>query len=351
MPSEIELSIVIPTLNEENSLPLALASLAAQREIRVEIIVADGGSQDATGRIAADAVLPVAFLQGRAGRTCQLNAGAAAARGEFIIFMHADSAFADEFALRGAIDYLRQASFASGGRLFAGHFGLRFRRSSCDHSLAYRYYESKARLNRVGCAHGDQGILIPAELFRKSGGFDESCGLLAETRFADRLRLQGSWLLVPREITTSARRFETEGMKERQTLNAVIMALAAAGRYDIVRSLPDLYREQGKSAKLDLQPLLRVLAASIAAMTAAERSDFWVRIGSYICENAWQILFFMDVLAGFRSRSRVDNNRTRFLEIYDQHFPGIFNSRVAARLAAAASRYWLRKSLRKGSYV
>ena len=67
MPSEIELSIVIPTLNEENSLPLALASLAAQREIRVEIIVADGGSQDATGRIAADAVLPAAFLKGEQG--------------------------------------------------------------------------------------------------------------------------------------------------------------------------------------------------------------------------------------------------------------------------------------------
>ena len=160
--------------------------------------------------------------------------------------------------MRGAIDYLRQASSASGGRLFAGHFGLRFRRSSSDHSLAYRYYESKARLNRAGCAHGDQGILIPAEFFRKSGGFDESCGLLAETRFADRLREQGAWLLLPREITTSARRFETEGMKERQTLNAVIMALAAADRYDIVRSLPDLYREQEKSAKLDLQPLFRV---------------------------------------------------------------------------------------------
>jgi glycosyltransferase involved in cell wall biosynthesis len=313
----------------------------------VEIIVADGGSQDATGRIAADAVLPVAFLQGRAGRTCQLNAGAAAARGEFIVFMHADSAFADEFALRGAIDFLRQASFASSGRLFAGHFGLRFRRSSCDHSLAYRYYESKARLNRSGCAHGDQGILIPAELFRKSGGFDESCGLLAETRFADRLREQGAWLLLPWEITTSTRRFETEGMKERQTLNAVIMALAAADRYDIVTSLPDLYREQGKSAKLNLQPLFQVLAGRVSALTAAERADFWAKAGSYICGNAWQILFFMDVLAGFRSRRGVDSSRTCFLEIYDRYLDGVLKSRIAARLAAAASRYLLRYRLLK----
>ncbi|MBP1727947.1 MAG: glycosyl transferase [Deltaproteobacteria bacterium] len=349
MPPDLELSIVIPTINEENSLPLALASLAAQREIRVEIIVSDGGSQDSTGRIAADAVLPAAFLTGRAGRACQLNAGAAAARGEFILFMHADSAFADASALRGAIDHLRQASAASGGRLFAGHFGLRFRRSSSDRSLAYSYYERKARLNRVGCAHGDQGILIPAELFSKSGGFDESCGLLAETRFADRLREQGAWLLLPREITTSTRRFDTEGMKERQTLNAVIMALAAADRYDIVGSLPDLYREQGKSAKLDLQPVFQALAASLSVLTAAERADFWARVGSYICGNAWQILFFMDVLAGCRCRRRVDSSRTVFLEIYDRHLDGVLKGRIAARLAAGASRYWLRYRLLKRS--
>jgi len=347
MPPEIEVSIVIPTLNEENSLPLTLASLAAQREVRAEIIVADGGSRDSTGRIAAAALLPASFLQGRAGRACQLNAGAAAARGEFILFMHADSTFVDDSALRGAIDCLRQASSAAGGRLFAGHFGLRFRRSNGDRSLAYSYYENKARLNRAGCAHGDQGIMIPAELFSRSGGFDENCGLLAETRFADRLREQGGWLLLPREISTSARRFEAEGMKARQTLNAVIMALAAAERYDIVRNLPDLYPEQGKCEKLDLQPLFRLIAGRVAAMTGAERSEFWARIGAYICENAWQMPFFMDVLAGFRGRRRQDCRRSRFLEIYDRHLHGVVVNRAAGRLASAAGRFWLRCQLLK----
>ena len=154
---------------------------------------------------------------------------------------------------------------------------------------------------------------------------------------------------MPREITTSTRRFDTEGMKERQTLNAVIMALAAADRYDIVGSLPDLYREQGKSAKLDLQPVFQALAASLSVLTAAERADFWARIGSYVCGNAWQILFFMDVLAGCRCRRRVDSSRTVFLEIYDRHLDGVLKGRIAARLAAGASRYWLRYRLLKRS--
>jgi len=344
---EFEVSVVIPTLNEENALPLALSSLALQREVRAEIIVADGGSMDATGRIVAAAPLPASFVPGGAGRACQLNAGAAAARGEFILFMHADSVFADESVLREAIDCLRQASSAAGGRQFAGHFGLRFRRSSSGRSLAYSYYENKARLNRAGCAHGDQGLMLPAELFGKSGGFDENCGLLAETCYADRLRSQGAWLLLPGEISTSARRFETEGLQERQTLNAVIMALAAAERYDIVRSLPALYAEQGECAKLSLQPLLRLIAGKVAAMSDAERSEFWARIGAYICENVWQLPFFMDVLARFSGMSRLDCRRSRFVEIYDRYLQGAFNSRAAARLAVAASRYWLRYQLLK----
>jgi len=347
MSPEFEVSIVIPTINEESSLPLALASLALQRDVRAEIIVADGGSMDATGRIVAAAPLPASFLPGGAGRACQLNAGAAAARGEFILFMHADSVLADESVLREAIDCLRQASSAGGGRLFAGHFGLRFRRSSSGRSLAYSYYENKARLNRTGCAHGDQGFMLPAELFRKSGGFEENCGLLAETRFADRLRSQGAWLLLPGEIATSARRFEIEGLKERQTLNAVIMALAAAERHDIVRNLPALYPEQGECAKLNLQPLLRLIAGKVAAMSGAERSEFWARIGAYICENVWQLPFFMDVLARFSGMSRQDYGRNRFVEIYDRYLQGVVNSRTAARLAAAASRYWLRYQLLK----
>jgi rSAM/selenodomain-associated transferase 2 len=347
MPVKTELSIVIPTLNEEHALPGTLSSLASQRACALEIIVSDGGSLDATGRVIAESALPASFITGKPGRACQLNAGAAVARGEFILFIHADSLFVDEYALRGAIDYLRTAAATGGGKHFAGHFGVRFRRSSTGRSLAYRYYESKARLNRRECAHGDQGILLPTGFFRKSGGFDTSCELLAETRFADQLRTQGAWLLLPQEIATSARRFEKEGLKERQTLNAVIMALAAADRYDLIQRLPELYPEQQKSAQLDLQPLFRLIAESLSVLPREKQADFWERIGGYVCENAWQLAFFVDVATGFLTKKDHVPGRNRFLEMYDRFFSGVVSTKGSGRIAAAASRAWLRQMLRK----
>lgn len=341
MSAEIELSIVIPTINEEVALRQAFAALASQRECSIEIIVADGGSRDATGRVVAESGMPARFIETQAGRARQLNAGAVVARGEFLCFLHADSILTDALALRRGVDCLRRAS-AAAGKLLGGHFCLRFRRSSANRSLTYCFYENKARLNRKGCAHGDQGILLPAELFRKAGGFDEGYELLAETCLADRLRSEGAWLLLPLELITSARRFECEGLRERQTLNAVIMALAAAGRYEMIRSLPGLYLEHGQSAKLDLKPVFRVLAARIAALPAEEKTEFWKRIGGFVCENAWQIAFFVDVTANFLAKGDGLPLANRFLNMYDRYIAAAVNSRSAGRIAATAVRVWLR---------
>jgi rSAM/selenodomain-associated transferase 2 len=347
MPAETELSIVIPTINEEAALRRLFPALASQRECRAEVIVVDGGSQDATARVVAESVLSARFIVAQAGRASQLNAGAAVARGEFLCFMHADSLLTDALALREGIDHLRHASAFAGGKLYGGHFCLRFRRSAAQRSLAYRYYESKARLNLKGCAHGDQGILLPAALFRRMGGFAAGDELLAETCLADRLRAEGSWLLLPQEMTTSARRFECEGMRQRQTLNAVIMALAAAERHDIILSLPGIYRQHGQSATLDLLPVLRVLAARIAALPRGEQTVFWERIGGYICENAWQLAFFLDVSANFLANRDI-SLPGRFLTMYVRYLAAVVNSRPAARIAATAARCWLRLMLLPG---
>src|ERR1700674_5517741 len=81
---------------------------------------------------------------------------------------------------------------------------------------------STGRHGRRECTHGDQGFLLRRGFFNAVGPFEESLPMLAETRFAEAVRNRGEWLLLPAEIQTSARRFEIEGLRERQTLNAII---------------------------------------------------------------------------------------------------------------------------------
>ena len=396
-----EVSIVIPTLNEEESLKGVLSSMASQKDVAMEIIVSDGGSSDNTLETARSSGLRIRIVCWKAGRAGQLNAGAAASNGEYLLFLHADSLFNDRMALRSSVDALRTAAREKQGRAHAGHFALRFRRepknpSSCKKhlkhrateqlsknkedfmlkpekfphpfgyigycckclisqllscsvfhelpflgSFGYRYLESKARLNRKGCSHGDQGILLPADLFRRYGGFDEGCQILAETRFADRLRENGRWMLLPAEISSSARRFEKEGMRVRQTLNAVIMALGAAGQEELIE-MTGLYLPNEKSGKLQLHPVFRKIEQEISSLERKERTDFWEKVGGYICENAWQVPFALDVLLTCRAEDPESGRNYPLLGIHDRHLKRLIGNRMSVRLAACAGRLWAR---------
>jgi len=341
-----ELSIVIPTLNEALNLRKLIASIAVQKEVELEVIIADGGSADKTLTAGENSGFSTVILRGDSGRATQLNAGAAAARGKFLLFLHADSELNNTLALRSALDALRSASSENNGKPYAGHFSIRFETEPGSSSRAYRLLACKARLNRKGCSHGDQGILIPAELFRQYGGFDESCQILAETRFADRLRENEQWLLLPVEITTSTRRFEVEGLKERQTLNAIIMALGAVGREDMI-DFSAAYPASSCSSKLDLQPFFRDIEQKINSLEEIERREFWEKIGGYICENAWQIPFWADQLVQSKDAAAGHEEQYRFLKLYDRSLKQLTNNKFALRLTAYASRLWL-KFMTKG---
>lgn len=336
MNSSKELSIVIATLNEEAGITALLSSISIQEEVDYEIIVSDGASTDRTIAVINEVMPEASIISAKRGRASQLNAGAALARGEFILFLHADSVISDRLALRQSMDFLKSTSLQNSGKPYAGHFSVRFKRSNGGTSLAYRILEAKAALNRKGCSHGDQGILCPAELFKSYGGFNESCQILAETRFADRLLKNGLWLLLPAELSTSARRFEKEGLIERQAINAVIMALGTAG---LDKFLNDslLYAENREASKLHLGNALRKVALMISSLGKRETEEFWNYTGKYICENVWQLPFWADILLGKRSYYR----KNGFLNLYDRYFTGIAQSRTAARLAGRAARIWL----------
>ena len=112
-----QLSIIIPTLNEAAHLPALLADLQQQQGLSLELIVGDGGSTDATARI-ADSFGARLVHSGR-GRGRQMNAAARWARGEFLLFLHADSRLEEPLLLRTALTALQQAEREQPG--IAGH--------------------------------------------------------------------------------------------------------------------------------------------------------------------------------------------------------------------------------------
>lgn len=338
------ISIIIPTLNEAANLPELLGNLTAQKGILMELIVSDGNSVDGTCDLACNCRLPVSLISGRAGRSSQLNRGAAAAKGKYLLFIHADCRFQDEFAIRKGITQLETVSQSNQGKESGGHFSLAMIRTGYKVSPWYLWLERKALLDRPGCAHGDQGILMTRRLFDETGPFPESCQILGETRLADRLREKGQWALLSPGIFSSARRFESEGFRQRQVLNAVIMACGAAGEDALIEKLPEIYRQQRHTAPLDVGRFLAAINERIEGLTEREKRQFWDKIGGYVRDNAWQMAFFLDFLTGFRIR-RDKGGKTFFLHLFDRFGSRLLKNGSAAHLAGLLARIWLRRML------
>lgn len=341
-----ELSVIVPVRNEAAGLAALFRDLADQQEVELELVLCDGCSTDGTTelaqRLALAAPFPVTIVETGTGRGNQLNTGAAAATATSLLFLHADSHFPDPLAFRQSLDHLAAARDAATKALLAGRFALRFRRQETAPSFAYHYHECKARLDRPECSHGDQGLLMERKTFAAIGPFPATFPVLAETRLADTIRQRGKLLLLPAEITTSARRFETEGMAARQALNAIIMNFAAQGWEPFFRELPSLYRHQDEAGKLQLRPILKRLGESIRDLTPRERQALWQGTGRYIRDNAWQLAFALDALRNFHRGLPPGAGTTTCLDVYDRHLDRITDNAAGRWLAALLARIWLR---------
>ncbi|MDD2463491.1 MAG: TIGR04283 family arsenosugar biosynthesis glycosyltransferase [Desulfobulbus sp.] len=286
------LSIIIPTLNEELFLPLLLGDVWAQRGVTLEVIVGDGGSADATEAAAKNG--GARFVGARRGRGAQMNEAARLARGVYLLFLHADSRLEDPYLLSAALQTLREATWSHAK--VAGHFGLRFQRATLENHLSYRYLEAKARLNRINTTNGDQGFLLSRQWFDALGGFSERFPFLEDQQLAERIRNQGRWITLPGELTTSARRFETEGFPQRYLSMGVIMVAFNTGLEGFFSRLPGLYRLHHHCGRLLLAPILIGFFATL--FTGAQWREIGQRvrrIGRYLGENTWQPFFFIDV--------------------------------------------------------
>ena len=211
------LSVVIPTLDAAAELPVALAAVSGARPVR-EMIVADGGSRDGTRAIAQAAGARV--CEAPRGRGPQLAAGAAAATGEWLLFLHADCRPAPgwEAAVAAFV-----AGPGSTGQ--AGYFAL----ALDDPRPAARRLERIVawRCRRFALPYGDQGLLIARALYDAVGGY-AALPVMEDVEFARRL---GPRRLRPitAAIHASARRYRSGGYLRRPARNLLCLSLYFAG--------------------------------------------------------------------------------------------------------------------------
>ncbi len=346
-----DLSIIVPTLNEAKSLPLLLADLVGQQDISLEVIVSDGGSTDATAEVTRQYFsakgLPGTCLAGPAGRGRQLNAGAVVARADWLLFLHADSRLPEHLQLRRALNFMQDLHKRTGAVNSAGRFALRFARDAGEDSFALFYYESKARLGRAGCVHGDQGMLLRKNFFATVGPFREDLPVMEDTSLAEQVRKHGEWLLLPDEIVTSARRFATEGWRARQTLNALMMNFLAIGWLDFFAKAPGIYQRQDKTRPLQLTPFFQLIDQRLSSMPAQQSRALWTATGAYVRGQAWQIGLALDCRAAYRKDLEPLQRPGRWLNFFDRWFDPLTSHRFGCLITALLVRYWFARQLRR----
>ena len=205
------LSVVIPTLNEEARVADAVRSVRDD----AEVVVVDGGSSDRTRAVAEAAGASV--IASARGRGVQLAAGARAVRGEWLVFLHADTRL--EHGWAGALRAL-PASVVGG----AFRFALDAPRP------AYRWLEAgvtlRCRLFRL--PYGDQGLFARRAVYDTIGGFRPMI-LMEDVDFVRRLGRAGALAFPPVRAFTSARRFERRGAARTSLRNLGLLALYALG--------------------------------------------------------------------------------------------------------------------------
>lgn len=209
------LSVVVPCLNEAERLPRTLDRIQAEGD-GCEVVVVDGGSRDGTREVALGRV-GVRLVDAPRSRGVQLNAGAAAARGETLFFLHADTLPPLGFARR-----IRNALARPGA--VAGSFCLGF-----DAPGAWlRLYASCSRFNHPLFTYGDQGLFLRRSTFQEIGGF-APIPLLEDVEIQRRLRRRGRFVKVRMPAVTSARRFQTVGALRQQAVNALLLLAYRVG--------------------------------------------------------------------------------------------------------------------------
>jgi rSAM/selenodomain-associated transferase 2 len=211
------LSIVIPALDEAGNLARGLPELRA-RAPGAEIIVVDGGSADDSRDVVAG-VASVRWMTSARGRARQMNAGAQAARGEILVFLHADTRLPPG-AATAVVDALADPA------VVAGRFDVRL--DSRRPLLAVVGWMMNQRSRLTGICTGDQAIFVRRTVFQALGGYAD-IPLMEDIELSRRLRRRGRLAPLRLRVTTSARKWEGEGVVRTIVLMWTLRLLYALG--------------------------------------------------------------------------------------------------------------------------
>ena len=194
------LSIIIPVLDEAAVIADALAALAPYRSRGAEIIVVDGGSRDAT----MDAARPLAdrVLSAPRGRGAQMNAGAATAQGDVLVFLHADTRLPPD------ADRLIFQGLARSNRVW-GRFDVTIAGRSVLLPVVAALMNLRSRL--TGIATGDQAMFVTRAAFAQVRGFPD-IALMEDIVLSRRLKALSPPACLSERVTTSGRRWDRDGV-------------------------------------------------------------------------------------------------------------------------------------------
>lgn len=210
------ISVVIPAYNEEQALPGTLDCLLSQPG-DYEVILVDGGSTDATTRIARR-YPGVRVLDAPRGRASQMNAGASAARGDWLLFLHADTLLPGNGIARIA-ELPRDVAAGGFRHRFSGRgFALRLI------SLADNIRCSFSRI-----IFGDQAMFIRRTLFSSLGGFPQ-VERLEDVRFCESLVKHVKPVLLDQAVITDSRKFVQHGVWRSLARVVIILLCVSLGR-------------------------------------------------------------------------------------------------------------------------
>jgi rSAM/selenodomain-associated transferase 2 len=207
-------SVIIPTLDAADQIGPTLVALVEGLTAGLirELIIVDGGSSDDIEAAAEEA--GAVFLRTEPGRGVQLAEGATAAKGDWLLFLHADTRLAPGWPKAAAQHILTAPDRA-------GWFRLRFDATGLAPTIVAGWANIRARL---GLPYGDQGLLVARKVYEAAGGYDR-IPLMEDVALARRLPLRP----IPAEAVTSAERYLREGWIRRGWRNLTILALYFTG--------------------------------------------------------------------------------------------------------------------------
>jgi rSAM/selenodomain-associated transferase 2 len=206
------LSVIIPVLHDGEAAGRLFPQIPQRSD--VELIVVDGGHDGDLDRIAG---MRAAILRAPPGRARQMNAGAAIARGEWLLFLHADSRLPDDWF---------PTWNAHAPRADAGWFRFALDDEAWQARMIERGVRWRVRVLRL--PYGDQGFFVRRDLFEALGGYRD-LALMEDVDFIRRVKRRARLVELPAVITTSARRWRRDGWLRRSARNLGLLTLYYLG--------------------------------------------------------------------------------------------------------------------------